>query len=124
MEYLFIFIFQLIGFCIHCYTKIGELDKKHTDVPKSKIVEIFFSTEWLSFFAALVVLAFQLALHLLIDYTWPALEDKTFGYGDFQVPFMFLSGMLAFFLGWNGQNTLYKVLGKADDKITALINKQ
>lgn len=116
MEYVFITLFQCIGFLWHVNTKINQLDKEHPEKSFKEIKALFIENEMLSFFGSLLILITQTAVHAVLDKYMPEVRDTRvpIPFTDFTVPWVVAGIIVALFLGYFGQMVMYKIFGKAE----------
>jgi len=123
MEFVFIFLLQVIGFFFKVNGDIKRLDKKYPELSYREIKDLYYEEEWSSFGGSILLLILQLTIHLAILIWFPALRESSFTIPiiNWVVPFVVSSFVLAFVTGYLGQWAMYKLLGKVetiiDDKL-------
>jgi hypothetical protein len=107
MEYLLIFILQILGIGFHVMQKIISIGDKHPEKNRSQIFSAFLYEDWDTLAVSLLVIATHLIAHYIVaNYTDLSMtSDK----------YILWSFSLALLLGYAGQRLAYKFLGSAEE---------
>ena len=111
MEYLLIFILQILGIGFHVGQKVLELDKLSPDDSLSDVFKLLWKSDKISILISVVlILSFTEILYFILIHYAP----KTItGYEYFDLIFF----GLALILGYSGQRIIYGALGKATEVV-------
>jgi hypothetical protein len=119
MEYLLIFVIQIIGIGFHVFGKVVVLDKLYPDDSMIDVFKLFWKTDRFTVFISLwIVAAYELLYFLAYEYA-PA---ESFVYDSDYFDLIYFLGALV--LGYAGQQLVYKALGKAVDIANKKIDEQ
>lgn len=120
MEYLIIFVLQLLGIGFHVVQKVNVLDKQHPEQTAKQIYAMFFENEWSSLSISVLVLVANLLSHGIIDHYFPAVRETTIKIPltELELPYLAASFIVALVLGYAGQRLAYKYLGKAEQYLS------
>ena len=124
MEYIIIFTIQLLGIAFHVVQKVNTLDKQYPEKSIKEIYSLFFENEWSSLSVSALVLFADLFFHFIIDSYFPAVREMsiTVPLINLTVPYLAVSFIVAFVLGYGGQRLAYKYLGKAEQYLSDKAN--
>lgn len=106
MEYLLVFILQLLGIGFHVGQKIVSLGNTYPQKTWKEILTVFFSEDWDTLFISALVLILNECAHFIID-----------GYAHYltEYPNFYLYSFgTALLLGYAGQRLVYKFFGSAE----------
>jgi len=114
MEYLLIFILQLIGVGFHVMQKIILLGDKHPDKNRSQVFSAFLYEDWDTLVVSSLVVATHLIAHYIVEnYTDLSLTSEKYILWSFGI---------ALILGYAGQRLAYKFLGSAENFLDKKVN--
>ena len=124
MEYIIIFTLQLLGIAFHVVQKVNTLDKQYPEKSIKEIYSLFFENEWSSLSVSALVLFADLFFHFIIDSYFPAVREMaiTVPVINLTMPYLAVSFIVAFVLGYGGQRLAYKYLGKAEQYLSDKAN--
>lgn len=124
MEYIIIFTLQLLGIAFHVVQKVNTLDKQYPEKSIKEIYSLFFENEWSSLSVSALVLFADLFFHFIIDQYFPAVREMaiTVPVINLTMPYLAVSFIVAFVLGYGGQRLAYKYLGKAEQYLSDKAN--
>lgn len=124
MEYIIIFTIQLLGIAFHVVQKVNTLDKQYPEKSIKEIYSLFFENEWSSLSVSALVLFADLFFHFIIDSYFPAVREMsiTVPLINLTMPYLAVSFIVAFVLGYGGQRLAYKYLGKAEQYLSDKAN--
>ena len=124
MEYIIIFTLQLLGIAFHVVQKVNTLDKQYPEKSIKEIYSLFFENEWSSLSVSALVLFADLFFHFIIDSYFPAVREMsiTVPLINLNMPYLAVSFIVAFVLGYGGQRLAYKYLGKAEQYLSDKAN--
>lgn len=124
MEYIIIFTIQLLGIAFHVVQKVNTLDKQYPEKSIKEIYSLFFENEWSSLSVSALVLFADLFFHFIIDQYFPAVREMaiTVPVINLTMPYLAVSFIVAFVLGYGGQRLAYKYLGKAEQYLSDKAN--
>lgn len=124
MEYIIIFTLQLLGIAFHVVQKVNTLDKQYPEKSIKEIYSLFFENEWSSLSVSALVLFADLFFHFIIDSYFPAVREMsiTVPLINLTMPYLAVSFIVAFVLGYGGQRLAYKYLGKAEQYLSDKAN--
>jgi hypothetical protein len=107
MEYLLIFVLQLLGIGFHVMQKIIKLGDTHPQMKRREIINVFLDEDWDTLIVSALVLCVNLITHYIIDKYTPQLRESL----NYYVLYAFA---IALVLGYSGQRLAYKWLGSAE----------
>lgn len=114
MEYLLIFILQIIGIGFHVMQKIISLGDMHPDKNRSQIFSAFLYEDWDTLAVSCLVIATHLIAHYIVEnYTDLSMTSEKY---------ILYSFGLALILGYAGQRLAYKFLGSAEEFLNKRAN--
>lgn len=116
VEYLFIFVFQIIGILLSVIQVIVDLDSKNPGSGFKTCFTLFMKHDWDTLMRSGVILLLHLCVHGLFDYyefTTVLLADPWYG---------IVNAGFALLLGYGGQRIVYSALGKAEAHINDKLN--
>jgi hypothetical protein len=117
MEYLFIFIFQVLGVAFHVMQKIIKLDDDHKGITRRQVFALFFDEDWDTLAVSGLIFLLHLAVHYVIDTYTPDFRAGI----NFYILYVFAS---AFMLGYLGQRAVYRWLGSAEKRIDSFVDNK
>ena len=106
MEYLIVFIMQLLGIGFHVGQKIVSLGNTYPEKGRVEVVRVFFREDWDTLFISTLVLLLNEMIHVIIN-----------GYANYitqYTNFYLYSFGAALLLGYAGQRLVYKFFGSAE----------
>lgn len=106
MEYLIVFVMQLLGVGFHVGQKIVSLGNAYPEKSRSEIVRVFFKEDWDTLFISALVLLLDEMIHIIINgYATHLTVNPNF--------YLYSFGA-ALVLGYAGQRLVYKFFGSAE----------
>ena len=114
MEYLLIFILEVLGIGLHVMQKVNALDKKFPEVDVKEIWKIFFNEDWTTLIISGLVMCFNIVAQFIFNY-----YEAPFIENDY---YIFISFAVAFVLGYAGQRMIYNYLGSAENFINKKVS--
>ena len=106
MEYLLIFILQVLGIGLNVAKKVLQIDKKSPDDSLGEVILVFWNSDRITIFISTLVLVFNLVAHYIIGNYAESITEIPY--------YELISFGIAFVLGYAGQNLIYKYLGTAE----------
>lgn len=116
MEYLLIFILQLLGIGFHVMQKVIKIGDTHRELSRKQVFNAFFDEDWDTLIVSGLVLIVNLVAHYIIDAYTPEFRASVNYYALYAFA-------IAFILGYSGQRLAYKWLGSAEKKLETLSDK-
>lgn len=114
MEYLLIFILQLLGIGFHVMQKIISIGSEFPEKSRSQVFSAFLYEDWDTLLVSWLVLITHLVAHyVVLNYTALSTSLEQYSFWSFG---------LALLLGYAGQRLIYKYLGSAEDFLNKKIN--
>lgn len=113
MEYLIIFILQILGIGLHVAQKVLEIDARDPDDTLAHVCMVFIKENRVSLFISALVLVLNLVAHYIIG-TYSNWPEQV---GHYEL----WSFCFALVLGYAGQRLVYKLLGHAENTINKKI---
>lgn len=107
MDFLLIFILQILGISLHVLQKCVELDKKFHDDSLGEVFKTFWQNDRITLLISLVVLTLNEVTHFITA------RYSTFA--ETMENYYLWSFVVAFVLGYAGQRVIYRYLGKAEE---------
>ena len=106
MEYLLIFILQLLGIGFHVMQKVISIGDKHPDKNRSQIFSAFLYEDWDTLMVSALIISLHLVSHYIVENYTTIREINNYHLYSFG---------LALLLGYAGQRIIYKYLGSAEE---------
>lgn len=113
VEYLLIFILQILGVGFHVGQKVVALNSKLPDAP-GVIMKTFWRNDWPTIFVSSLILVLDIVGHFTMWYV----GVDPFQEGWWKV----LPFALALFLGYAGQRVIYKIFGTTEKVFDKQLN--
>jgi hypothetical protein len=107
MDYLLIFVLQLLGIGFHVMQKIMKIGDSFPEKTRKEIFDTFFKEDWDTLCVSALVLVLDELTYFIIDRYTPDFRSSI----NYYVLYAF---GLAFVLGYSGQRLAYKWLGSAE----------
>lgn len=126
LEFFLIVTLQLIGIGFGILQKVLELDKKSPNDTLGEVFAMYWAADKITVFISGLIVLLDLVIHLIITVYAPSVRDVIVSIPlnqlvtflpDIKIPYLVISFVVAFLLGFFGQKLFYKILGKLEKKV-------
>jgi hypothetical protein len=109
MEYVLIFIFEILGISLNVMQNVIKIGDNHPTMNKKDIFAEIWNQDWDTLIVSLIIIVINLFVHYVLYYIdAPVIK----------IEYYFLySVVIALLVGYSGQRLAYKLLGSAEKAI-------